>query len=234
MPRKASSWLVSFYGSFPRITGQKEKYNKSSTSTYRQTNSNPESIFVLKDPADFPRWKGIIERLLQDRDDVGMFPDEFGTYDDGILPTRSEKDYNILWKYVPRQFHHHFPHPRYVRATYGAQMQLWALWEAVREWAINCDICGLVQRKILSDPLDPVKAREHPTSRFLLQSNDGKHCQYCSLIYQCLQAYYPSFETDKDTLVVGIYPTTGGFSLLIRNTQTTSWIESMSWAEAFP
>lgn len=222
MARKAHSLLKYIPGASPKINGRKEKSKESLEPTNRQDSPDSRCIFVLEDPADFPRWKGIIERLLQVRYDLA----------DGNTSTYLRKDYNFLWEYVPRHFHHHFPHSREL-GSWVAEELFSTLWEAVHEWAVNCTICGLVRRKVLSNPLDPVKAREHPTSRFLLKSKGGKRCQYCSLVYQCLQGYYPSFETHENTLVVGIYPNTGGFSLLIRNTQTTSWIESTLWAEAF-
>ncbi|RDH35007.1 HET-domain-containing protein [Aspergillus welwitschiae] len=225
MPRKAYPLLKSVPGILPKLTGRKEKYKESSTSTDCQNNSSSRNIFVLEDPADFPRWEGINERVLP--------VNELGHYKENPS-THLEKSYNFLYRYVPRQFHHHFPHPRMLSGFSEAEMQFSTLWEAVRRWAIDCDTCGLVRRKVLSDPLDPVKAREHPTSRFLVEADGGKYCPHCKLIYRCLQAYYPSFETDKDTLVVGVYPTAGGFSLLIRNTRTTSWIESTLWAEVFP
>ncbi|KAI2828337.1 hypothetical protein CBS147343_2564 [Aspergillus niger] len=166
-----------------------------------------------------------MERVLQVRDDVGILSVNENS------STHLEKDYDFLWKYVPRRFHRDFPHPRFL--SWEAKRKFSALWEEVHQWAINCDTCGLVERKVLSDPLDPVKAREHPTSRFLAEADGGKYCPHCKLIYRCLQAYYPSFETDKDALVVGVYPTAEGFSLLIRNTRTTSWIKSTLWAEVF-
>ncbi|RAH56657.1 HET-domain-containing protein [Aspergillus piperis CBS 112811] len=223
MARKAHSLLKHIPGASPKINRRKEKSKETLEPTYRQDSSNSGCIFVLEDPADFPRWKGIIERLLQVQYDLG----------DGNTSTYLRKDYNFLWEYVPRHFHHHFPHSRELFCLEAEEL-FRTLWVAVHEWAVDCTICGLVRRKVLSDPLDLVKAREQPMSRFLLKSKGGKRCQYCSLVYQCLQAYYPSFETHENTLVVGIYPNTGGFSLLIRDTQTTSWIESTLWAEAFP
>jgi hypothetical protein len=142
--------------------------------------------------------------------------------------------YQLLRDHAPSNISRKYPYPSEYKNLSETKTHMLELWKALNEWFVDCDICGRFKRKIKAHEMNPVKAREHPIRHFLIKSKRGHHCHDCTLIFVCLQAYYESFEIERENFVVGIYPAGEHVLLLVRKLKTTSWVDCTKWFQIFP